>query len=459
MHLLRAFDEEAHRLVLGEALERWETIGIRQGERRHGIGVLAVEAQHLAAGDERLEAGTAVQQIGDMRRTGGGWVLGCGGEQVLEVVEYQEERAPAQRGDERVEQRLFGHLAHAERLRDQRQNLIRIRDAREWNEEGAVGEVIERIGGDLQGEASLAGAAGAEQRDEAHVGPSEQPVTEVVALALAPDERGRLWWEIGGPVLEGAQRWEVCRHAFGDELKDAVRTLQVLEAMLAQVLEPGTGRQAIAHQLGGGGGEQHLSAVAEAHQAIGPVERRTEVVVAPPLDLTGVNAHADAEPVPAERGPRFACERGLGLDGSQHGAGWAWESRVLGVADRLEDDAALLAHGVAENGVVAAQRVAVAVAVTLEQAGAALDVREEEGDDATGEVAVTRRGGRRGGLGQRHITASSAVRVRAFVPTYRMAGAMTMASAPKTRKGVGEVAPKARASWPLPIPPAATPSE
>src|SRR5215208_704680 len=52
----RALYEQPHRLVLGENLNGRQPFRVRDGERRHGVVVLTVEAERDAAGGEHLQA-------------------------------------------------------------------------------------------------------------------------------------------------------------------------------------------------------------------------------------------------------------------------------------------------------------------------------------------------------------------------------------------------------------------
>ena len=86
---------------------------------------------------------------------------------------------------------------------------------REVDEEDAVAEVIEQVGGDLQAEARLAGAAGAGEGEQADVGPAQQG--EAVGHLLgAADEGRQLDGQDVGPGGEGDQRREVAGQAVGN---------------------------------------------------------------------------------------------------------------------------------------------------------------------------------------------------------------------------------------------------
>ena len=77
----RSLEEERHRLVPGERLERRQRGRIRQRERRNREGVLRGDAQRRAARHEHLYAGRGIEQVADRPR---------GVEQLLEVVEDEQ---------------------------------------------------------------------------------------------------------------------------------------------------------------------------------------------------------------------------------------------------------------------------------------------------------------------------------------------------------------------------------
>ncbi len=94
---------------------------------------------------------------------------------MLEVVEHDE---PAGLG------RVV--LLGAERLHHRGHDLVRVGELGEVDEEDALDHLSEQLGGDLQREPRLAGAAGPGERDEA---PLPEQLEEICLLADAIDER------------------------------------------------------------------------------------------------------------------------------------------------------------------------------------------------------------------------------------------------------------------------------
>ena len=106
-------------------------------------------------------------------------------------------------------------LAQAERLRDRRHDELPVADRRERDEEDAVSELLDHLGGGLEREARLAGAAGARERQQADVVGQER--LQLLELVVAPDQRigwtgrfvGRLSSVFSGGNSAGSPRVEL----------------------------------------------------------------------------------------------------------------------------------------------------------------------------------------------------------------------------------------------------------
>ena len=145
------------------------------------IGLLAGQAQQLAARHEqRAGCGQAVSSAGDV-------VGGVG--QVLEVVEHEQERA--------VGDVLGDVLLGAERLRDGRQDELRVVERRERHPEDAVREAVGRGARRLQREACLADAARAGQRQQARLARAQQRRRAASSSSVAAEERRRGDGQVG----------------------------------------------------------------------------------------------------------------------------------------------------------------------------------------------------------------------------------------------------------------------
>ncbi len=157
------------------------------------------------------------------------------------------------------------------------------------NPEDTVGELLDRLGRELEREPRLAASAGARERDQPMLA---KELTCLLELALPPDERGRLNREVR-PV-EGLERREVPVA----ELVQALRAREVLEPVVAEVAEPRFARREAVCRLR----EENLPAVARAHDPRRPVHVGTDVTLVRDDRLTGVDADPDSHRPSFERG-------------------------------------------------------------------------------------------------------------------------------------------------------------
>jgi hypothetical protein len=184
--------------------------------------------------------------------------------------------------------------------------------------------------------------------------------------------------------------------------EDVLGPGQALEGMRPDVDQGGTVRELVGHQLGGRPRQQDLAALPERPQPGRAVERLPEIVLVAQLGLAGVQGG------PGRERDRFRPP--LPVEGQLHGQGRG--HRVAGpgedrqgrvpLALGLDDPAAAGGHGRGDQLLVAGQGGAHGGAVTLPQRRGPLDVGEQEGQDALGELGggrpmapstLTRRGG------------------------------------------------------------------
>ena len=139
-------------------------------------------------------------------------------------------------------------LREAERLQCDRQHEARVGERRERDEVDAVGELVQQLGCDLQGQPRLAGAAGA--RDRHQPGAPEQ-VLHLQLLDDAADERMRRLRQVR-PVQapERGERAET-------ELVDALRPGEVLQPVLAEIDDLLLVREQVARRIR----QEHLPSV------------------------------------------------------------------------------------------------------------------------------------------------------------------------------------------------------
>ena len=219
---------------------------------------------------------------------------GGGVRHLLEVVQDEQQLPVAQMCLEGGEKRLGGLLAHAEGVSNGGGNQGRVGNGGQADEVDALLEVVEAVGGDVDGEAGLAGATGAGQGDEGYVR-AQQQVAYGDQFLVAADERVALDRQVVGQRVEAAQWREVNGQVRGDDLEDVLGTGQVLEAMAAQVAQADGGRQRVPHQLAGGQREERLAAVAGGQEAGHAIDRRAEIVAVALQSRAGVEGDTDSE--------------------------------------------------------------------------------------------------------------------------------------------------------------------
>ena len=89
----------------------------------------------------------------------------------------------------------------------------------------------------------------------------------------------------------GAKRCEVRVEIRVEQLIDALQTFQISQLMLTEVLEV-QHAEVVADELGGGGRNQNLAAMAGREQSSAAVEGLAEIVAASLVGVAGVQCHA-----------------------------------------------------------------------------------------------------------------------------------------------------------------------
>ena len=107
-------------------------------------------------------------------------------------------------------------------------------ERREFHEPGAVRELLECVGGNLQAKARLAAAAGAGERE--HAVPCQQRL-DLRDLLLPPDEARQLLGQVVRMRRQRLDRWKVARQVGVQKLIHLLRPRQVLELMRAKVAQ------------------------------------------------------------------------------------------------------------------------------------------------------------------------------------------------------------------------------
>ena len=364
----RPLDEQLDRLELAEVVGRGARTGRgreRQWRNRHHV--LAPHAQRLAARHEHLEARAFGEQLDDRWR---------GDRDLLEVVENDQDLLCAEPAAELVERRAFSGVTEADRRCDEGKDRIAVGCGDEVDEVDAVGEPVDLVGGGTDGEPGLAAAAGTGERDESDVG-VVQAISDGAEFRVAANERGCLGREVVRPEVEGRQRKELSRQPRKGKLEETLRPPEVLQSMLPEVAQRRAGREPALDEAGGRLGQQDLAAVTGRHDPRRPVHRGPKEVPAARLHLAGVDPHPHPDRAPVR--PRLREQPVLSGGRGRHGADWNGEDGHESIAGRLDDLAARFGDRGPDDRLVPFEGRPHRLGVRLPQAGAALDVREQEG--------------------------------------------------------------------------------
>jgi hypothetical protein len=173
--------------------------------------------------------------------------------------------------------------------------------------------------------------------------------------------------------------------ARGVQLEQALRLVDVLEPMRAEVAERDVGERVVAEQGARGLRDEHLPSHGRGSDSRRPVHAEPDVAVLAVRRLAGMDAHPDAQL--SAVGPFVLRERSLAVDGCGYGVLGAPEGDEERIALRVDLVAPMGLERLTEESLVLCQRLPVVPAEPLQQARRPLDVREEEGDGSGGPLA------------------------------------------------------------------------
>ena len=282
------------------------------------------------------------EELADRRR---------GIEDVLEVIG----------DDQRFTVAEIAQSAHTDRPRNRAFDETGIADLGERHEEDAAGEVLDELGGDLEGEPGLAASPRSGQRHQARA-VTKHP-GQVGKLPLSPYERVRGHGQVG--CVQRPQR----RKVPVAELVDPLGCRQVLEPILPEVAQTLHAGQVPSRLR-----DQDLAAVAGGGDAGRTVDVDPDVALLGHKRLAGVQSHPHPNGTALEFVARVCrsrkCVRRLP------------EGDEECVALRVDLDAPVPREGSAEYATMLGKQAGIAGAVLLQQPRRALDVREEERDRA-----------------------------------------------------------------------------
>jgi hypothetical protein len=248
---------------------------------------------------------------------------------VLEVVEQQQQPLVLQMLAQQLPRRPHTPVADGQRLRDGGQDDA-IGEGGKVDEPDAVRKLLQQVGGELQRQAGLAGAARPGQRQQTHLAAAEQR-PRPRQLPRTADERRRLHRQVRRPVLERPRRRELRAQTTRQQLVDPLRLREVLQPVLAQVAQRQLGQRRLVQQLARRLREQHLTTVGSRPDAGGAMHVEPHVIVGRKRRSPGVDAHP--HPHARRAGPDLPLHRALRLRSSVH--------RVLGAPEHHEERVAL----------------------------------------------------------------------------------------------------------------------
>ena len=283
------------------------------------------------------------------------------------------------------QQSLSPWLTHPEDTGDSRQDQRRIGEWREIDEPDTVGEGIERFGGDGQRKPCLASPTRSGQGDESGALALDHR-RDMGDLRFAADQRRELHRQIGFQALECSRRREARLESRGEHLPDAFGFQQIAQPVLAEIEQGHGGRRGVVDQRSRRVGEHDLAAMRDREEPAQPVERGHLVVVARGIGRGLADVQRHAHPNRSGQRPGFSGDRLLRRNRGGKRVGSSGEGGLHGVADDLEAIPAMGSDRRVEQLEMAVYREAHRRLVLLPERRASLDIREEEGDGAGGEI-------------------------------------------------------------------------
>jgi hypothetical protein len=369
-------DEQPDRLGPAEGVEVREPPRVGQVQRRHHQLLLAPEGEGGPGGDQHPEPRGGAEKLLDHR-------AGLG--HLLEVVRDLEELAVAEVVAQDLQHGAAGRLGHAQGPGQDRGDQPGVGHRGQVGEEGAVTEAGPQPLGDVEGQAGLAGPAGAGEGEQP--GLAEEP-HGLGGLVLPAHERGELGRQVARPGVQRPGGREVGRQPGDHQVVQAHGEVEVPQPVHPEVPQRHPGRDVALHQHPGGVRDDDLAAVRRRGDPGRPVHVDAAVVVPAEGPLAGVQAHPHPHRPP--RRPVVGGQAPLGGHRGPdrgHRAGEGGEERVALGADL---DPATVPDRPAQDGRVLVAHRPVPVAQVLQQPGRALDVGEQEGDRPGGQVGPCR---------------------------------------------------------------------
>lgn len=266
-----------------------------------------------------------------------------------------------------------GRLANVQGTGDLPLDEGRIDHRGKLDEPGAVPVAVEEFRGGLEHHTGLAGPTDAHERDRPMI--LEQPA-DLGEFALAAHEGGHLDRQVRAMRFKRAERREFRCEASRPDLEHPLREIEITQPVLASIYELVPVGSRVRKERPAGAGDKDLATVADREQPGDAVEDGPEIVVVAALGGARVNRHPHPERTRAS--PVVRGERSLSFQRRADRGAHRVEHGEQPVPGGLDDDAAGVPDHGCQQPIVRLERGCHRLVVIFPEAGAALDVRDQE---------------------------------------------------------------------------------
>ena len=188
-----------------------------------------------------------------------------------------------------------------------------------------------------------------------------------------------------GERVERSQRWEVGTEPVGADLEHVLRTGEVAKLMGTKIDEADVGDDNIADEFLGGVRAHNLATVRNRRDSCRAIYRSAVVVAVAKVGFPRVDPHPDVERF--RECPGLCGQRPLCVDRCGESVVGRGECGVEAIARGLDHVAAALVDGVAQDLIVTGQGVAHPVRMLLPESSGTLEIREQERNGPSGQIA------------------------------------------------------------------------
>ncbi len=182
------------------------------------------------------------------------------------------------------------------------------------------------------------------------------------------------------------QGWKIRRQVGRDQLVDALRFAQAAQLVQAEIAQRRPAGELCAEALGGRSRKQRLAAMARGRDALGTHQGKRRDVCAV-VRFRRADVQADAHPHGTDFAPALLVQGALRVEGRAERLVGVVKHRAEGIADDLEHLPAVRIDCTLQQHVMPRERNGCSLRMLLDQARRALDIGEQEGDDAIGQAA------------------------------------------------------------------------